>query len=73
MAEIITRKWKGGQVVSEERTQIDWGPNEADLDTEKLLCTCGMEHEIPFDACFALDQMTCGGCGVAGNIGRGSE
>ena len=68
MVEIITRKWKGGKVVSETTKQVDWELNEADLDCVTVACECGNSFEMPRDALFGLSDIHCGQCGKAGRM-----
>ena len=68
MAEIITRKWKGGELVSESRKEVDWKPNAADLDVVMVGCPCGNKFDMPRDAlwCLSHESMSCGQCGKSG-------
>ena len=69
MAEVITRKWKNGVCVEETREQIDWEPNEADLDTVDIECECGNKFDMPRDCLmFGFDGMYCGQCGESGKF-----
>lgn len=70
MAEIINRKYQCGKLVSETREEIDWEPNEADLDIVQAKCkSCGMDHQFPWDvmAFGQLSEIHCA-CGVVGAI-----
>lgn len=66
MNEIITRKWRDGKVISETKKQVDWEPNEADLDCVTISCECGNSFEMPRDAMFGLSDMHCGWCNEIG-------
>ena len=68
-AKITTRKWKSGKLISETTEQVDWEPNEADLDLVQIGCECGNKFEMPWDAVAfgALDDNShCGKCGESG-------
>ena len=69
--EIITREYKGGKLVSEERKQTNWKPNAADLDVVQVQCKCGNTFEMDWDAVAfgGLGKNTfCGQCGKEGNM-----
>ena len=70
MSEVITRKYVKGELVEETKQDIDWQPNEADLDLIKIGCECGNEFELPWDvmAFGFLSDMNCGQCGEAGKL-----
>lgn len=71
MAEVITRKWKNGKCIEETRSEIDWEPNEADLDQVTVGCECGNRFDIPWDALAfggGFDGMYCGQCGETGKM-----
>lgn len=67
---IVTRKWKGGKLVSEEVRENTYEPNSADLDLILIGCECGHEFEMPYDCKgFLHDKnMFCGGCGESGKF-----
>lgn len=68
--EIVTRKWKNGEIVEEKREQVDVKPNSADLDTVLVECECGNKFDIPWDATMFLNDENsyCGQCGQSGNF-----
>ena len=70
MAEVITRKWKGGKLIEETKSEIDWEPNEADMDLITIGCECGNEFDMPWDALAfgGFDGMYCGQCGETGKM-----
>lgn len=71
MAEVITRKWKNGKCIEETRREIDWKPNEADMDRVTIGCECGNTFDIPFDVLTiggGFEGMYCGQCGEAGKM-----
>ena len=70
MAEVITRKYTKGKLVSESKENIDWSPNEADLDLIGVSCECGNEFEMPWDAVVlcGFECMYCGQCGETGKM-----
>lgn len=69
MTEIIKRKWRDGKVVSETKEQIDWQPNESDMDQVLVHCTeCGNRFHFPRDACMFLHESYCGQCGGKGTL-----
>jgi len=70
MSEVITRKYVKGILVEETKNNIDWEPNEADLDLITVGCECGNTFEMPWDAMAfcGLEGMHCGQCGKAGNL-----
>lgn len=69
MAEVVTRKWKNGKVVEETKSEIDWEPNEADLDVVIIGCDCGNKFDLPRDVLmFGFDNMYCGQCGESGKM-----
>ena len=67
MAEIIKRKWKNGKCIEETKSEIDWEPNEADLDRVKIGCECGNQFDMPRDCLmFGFKEIFCGQCGKQG-------
>ena len=71
MAEVITRKWKDGELVEETKSEIDWEPNAADLDIVLIGCVCGNEFDMPWDAVAfgGLGEGNyCGQCGKSGTM-----
>lgn len=71
MVEVITRKWKNGKLVEEKRKQVNWQPNEADLDLVTVHCECGNEFKMPWDvlAMGGLGKNNyCGQCGQSGKM-----
>lgn len=65
MAEVINRTYKKGKLVSETKEEIDWQPNEADLDIILIGCECGNQFDMPWDvlAFSGFIGMRCGQCG----------
>ncbi|MDY6903705.1 MAG: hypothetical protein SWH61_03375 [Thermodesulfobacteriota bacterium] len=71
MAEIIKRKYVNGELVDESIEEIDWEPNEADLDIVLVRCKeCGNEFDMPFDALMYLNDAhsQCGQCRKTGTF-----
>ena len=71
MAEVITRKWKNGELVEEKTEQADWQPNAADLDLVTIGCECGNNFQMPWDAVAfgGLGEGSfCGQCGSSGKM-----
>jgi len=68
--EIVTRKWKNGEVVEEKREQVDWKPNAADLDIILVGCECGNQYDIPRDCIMFMNNENsfCGQCGQSGKM-----
>ena len=68
--EIVTRKWKCGEVVEETREQTDWKPNAADLDVVTVRCECGNEYDTPRDCLMFMNSENtfCGQCGKSGRM-----
>lgn len=55
--------------MSETTEQVDWEPNEADLDVVQVGCECGNKFEMPWDAVAfggLGDNSYCGQCGKSG-------
>lgn len=71
MAKITTRKYCKGKLVSETTEEVDWEPNEADLDLVTVGCECGNTFEMPWDAVAfgGLGEGSfCGQCGESGKM-----
>ena len=70
MAEVINRTYKKGKLVSETKEEIDWQPNEADLDIVLIGCKCGNQFDMPWDAVAfgGLNGSYCGQCGETGKM-----
>lgn len=69
MAEVITRKWKNGECIEETKSEIEWEPNEADLDVVWIGCECGNKFTMPRDCLmFGFDDMYCGQCSEPGKM-----
>ena len=69
MAKVINRKFKNGKCIEETSSDIDWEPNEADLDCVAIECECGNLFELPRDCLmFGFDGMYCGQCGETGKL-----
>ena len=68
MSTLRTRKWLKGKLVSETEEEVNWEPNEADLDRVTVSCTCGNSFDLPRDALWGLNEMYCGQCGKQGGI-----
>ena len=76
MARLTTKTFNvRGELTSQKVEEIDWEPNEADLDLVTVKCNnCGNQFEMPWDAWTMFGGgITCGQCGAEGGFRRVSD